>query len=68
MRTGKKNNIILLLTFDFSIKIIRYTELLDSERKFTISKQVLRSGTAIGALVREAQNARVFQISFINLK
>lgn len=57
MRTDKKDNAILKLTFDFSLKIIKYTETLEREKKFTIARQVLRSGTAIGALAREAQNA-----------
>jgi four helix bundle protein len=57
MRTDKKNNVILKLTFDFSIKIIKYAETLESERRFVIARQVIRSGTAIGALAREAQNA-----------
>ena len=31
--------------------------LLENKKEYVLSKQVLRSGTAIGALVREAQNA-----------
>ena len=57
MKSEKKNNIILKLTFEFSLKIIKYAEILDTEKKYTIAKQVLRSGTSIGALSREAQNA-----------
>ena len=57
MRSDKKDNVILKLTFDFSLKIIKYTETLEKEKKFTIARQILKSGTAIGALAREAQNA-----------
>ena len=57
MRTDKKDNIILKLTFDFSIKIISYTEYLESKKKYELARQLFRSGTAIGANVREAQNA-----------
>lgn len=57
MRKDKKDNLILNLTFKFSTKIIEYTEILVSEKKYVISKQLFRSGTAIGASVREAQNA-----------
>jgi four helix bundle protein len=53
----KPNNIILELTFDFSISVIEYCESLEVLRKFVIAKQLLRSGTSIGANVREAQNA-----------
>lgn len=53
----KKENLIVNLTFQFALKIIEYTELLDSQKKFVLAKQLLRSGTSIGANVREAQNA-----------
>ncbi len=53
----KKDNLILELTFKFSLKIIQYTEVLEQHKKFVIAKQILRSGTSIGASVREAQNA-----------
>lgn len=34
-----------------------YKFLLENKKEYVLGKQVLRSGTAIGALVREAQNA-----------
>lgn len=49
-------NRIMDLTFGFSLKIIKFTEELESSRKFAIANQLLRSGTSIGANVREAQN------------
>lgn len=54
---NNKENLIIDLTFQFSIEIIGFAELLESNRKFAIAKQVLRSGISIGASVREAQNA-----------
>ncbi len=48
---------IVDLTFDFSKAIINYSEKLETVRKFNLSNQLFRSGTAIGANVREAQNA-----------
>ena len=51
------NNPILKLSFDFSLMIIKYCELLDEGKKYIISKQILRSGTSIGANTMEAQNA-----------
>jgi len=45
------------LTFQFSLKIIEYSDLLNENRKFVFANQLLRSGTSIGANVREAQNA-----------
>jgi four helix bundle protein len=51
------NNLILDLTLNFALKIIDYSELLEENRKFVIARQLLKSGTSIGANVREAQNA-----------
>jgi four helix bundle protein len=50
-------NTILKITFDFSLLIIDYCDLLDTLRKYTISRQLLKSGTSIGANSMEAQNA-----------
>jgi four helix bundle protein len=57
MRSDKGKNLIVDLTFEFSLKIINYTSLLEKERKYVLARQLLRSGTSIGANVREAQNA-----------
>ncbi|SKC02434.1 four helix bundle protein [Soonwooa buanensis] len=52
-----KDNIILTKTFNFSLRIIKYCELLHEQKKFVISNQLLKSGTSIGANIREAQNS-----------
>lgn len=52
-----KDNVIVDLTFRFSLRIIEYAEKLEAERKYVVGRQLLRSGTSIGANVREAQNA-----------
>ena len=52
-----KDNVILKLTFEFAVDIVLYSEMLDSKQKYIIAKQILRSGTSIGANVKEAQNA-----------
>jgi len=52
-----KENIILKLTFEFAVAIVKYSEELDKVRKFSIANQILRSGTSIGANVKESQNA-----------
>lgn len=49
-------NRIVDLSFAFSLKIVAYTERLEELRKFVVSNQLLKSGTSIGANVREAQN------------
>ncbi|MBE9584132.1 four helix bundle protein [Mucilaginibacter sp. JRF] len=53
-----KPNLIVDLTYDFSLKIIEFTELLESNRKFNMANQLFRSGTSIGANVSEAQGAQ----------
>ena len=52
-----KSNLVVRKSIEFSLRIIRYTEFLQENRKYVIAKQLLRSGTAIGACVFEAQNA-----------
>ncbi len=43
----------------FSIRLIKLYKILTEERKeYILSKQLLRSGTAIGALIREAEHAQ----------
>ncbi|MEO7984051.1 MAG: four helix bundle protein [Bacteroidota bacterium] len=44
-------------SLDFGIEIVRFCELLDEKRKYVVSKQLLRSGTSVGANVFEAQHA-----------
>lgn len=43
-------------SYAFAIRIVKLSQYLQSEsREYVLSKQVLRSGTAIGALIREAE-------------
>ena len=45
-------------SFDFALRVVKLAKHLQEEQKeYVLSKQVLRSGTAIGALVREAEHA-----------
>ena len=45
-------------SYQFAIRIIKAYKYLSSEQKeFVLSKQMLRSGTAVGALIREAEHA-----------
>ncbi len=45
-------------SFKFAIEIIKlYKNLVVSKKEFVLSKQLLKSGTSVGALIREAQNA-----------
>ena len=54
----KRKDTIRELSYDFALRIIRLAKYIQEEKKeFILSKQVSRSGTAIGALVREGQYA-----------
>ncbi len=51
----KEDNVVLNKSKAFAIRIIRlYKYLCDDKKEFTLSKQLLRSGTSIGANVKEA--------------
>jgi four helix bundle protein len=52
-----KHNIITDKSFEFALKMIEFAEILNAEKKFVVSNQLLKSGTSIGANIREAQNA-----------
>ena len=52
-----KENIIVKLTFEFAIQIIEFVDMLEAKKKYVVGRQLLKSGTSIGANVREAQNA-----------
>ena len=52
-----KPNLIVDLTFKFSLGIIKFSEELQVLKKYNLANQLFRSGTSIGANVREAQGA-----------
>lgn len=53
---NKENNLIVQMTFNYSLGIIKYTEQLEALKKYNLANQLFRSGTSIGANVWEAQN------------
>lgn len=52
-----QENPILRETFEFAVLIVKFAEILEEKRKYVIARQIIRSGTSIGANVKEAQNA-----------
>ena len=53
-----KKNVVRDKSFAFALRIVKLNRYLQKEkREYVLSKQLLRSGTAIGALVREAEQA-----------
>lgn len=58
MMNTAKENALLTKSFAFAVRVVGLFKLLTGSRKeHVMSKQFLRSGTSVGALVREAQNA-----------
>ena len=53
----QEENLILKLTFQFALDIVAFCEILEQSRKYNLANQLFRSGTSIGANVREAQGA-----------
>ncbi len=54
-----KENIIQIKSFQFAVRIIKlYIHLSKTKKEFVLSKQILRSGTSIGANVEEAIGAQ----------
>lgn len=69
----KNDNVVVIKSKKFALRIINmYKYLCESKKEYTISKQVLRSGTSIGANIKEAirgQSKRDFYAKlYISLK
>jgi four helix bundle protein len=61
-----KENVIKDRSYAFALRVVKaYKFISEDKREFVLSKQMLRSGTAIGALVREAEQAQS-KADFIN--
>ena len=53
------DNIIEIKSFDFAVRIVNlYKHLAEDKNEYILSKQILRSGTSIGANVSEAQKGQ----------
>ena len=53
-----KKNIVKDKSFDFAIRIVKLYQYLTTEKnEYVLSKQLLRSGTSVGAMVRESEHA-----------
>ena len=53
-----KENVIKNKSFDFALQVIKlYKEVSENKKEYVMSKQLLRSGTGVWALVAEAEHA-----------
>jgi len=53
----ENENLIIKKSYDFALRIINVYKYLSNKKEFVLSKQLLKSGTSIGANVTEAQEA-----------
>ena len=51
------DNVIIDKSFKFAVRIVNFYKLLKNKKEYVLGKQILRSGTSIGANIREAHNA-----------
>jgi four helix bundle protein len=52
----ENKSVLKVKSYDFALRVVKLSQFLVLEKKeFVLSKQVLRSGTAVGALIREAE-------------
>lgn len=69
-----KSNVLKDKSYLFAIRIVKFYQYMKEEKKeFIISKQVVRSGTAIGALIEEAVQGEskpdfIHKLSIVNIK
>ena len=53
-----KQNIVKTKSFDFAVRVVNLSNFLKKEyREYSLSGQIIRSGTAVGALIREAEHS-----------
>jgi len=54
----RKENILRAKSFAFAVRIVKFHQFLkNKENDYALIRQILRIGTAIGALIRESENA-----------
>ncbi len=63
----KDNNIVQDKSYQFALRIVKlYKILIDKRKEYVLSKQLLRSGTAIGALIKEAEHGQSKEFTSIH--
>jgi len=53
-----KENVVKNKSFAFAVRVVKlYQYLCEQKKEFVLSKQLLRSGTSVGAMIRESEHA-----------
>lgn len=50
----RKDNVVVNKSTSFAVRIIALSDYLEEKRKFVLAKQILKSGTSVGANIRES--------------
>lgn len=54
-----RENVVKNKSFAFAVRVVKlYQFLCEQKKEFVLSKQLLRSGTSVGAMIREAEHAQ----------
>ncbi len=54
-----KENVVMNKSYAFALRTVKlYKYLVNEKKEYVLSKQLLRSGTSIGALIREGEHAQ----------
>ena len=58
MRNDSAGNVVLEKSYGFALQVIRLSSQLQKQNEFVLSRQLVRSGTSVGANIEEAQAAQ----------
>lgn len=61
-----KNNVFLLKTFEFSLKIMDYTEILQENRKYVLANQILIRNHQLGPIQKKLRMPKTKLILYIS--
>ncbi len=50
----KKDNVVVNKSTSFAIRIIALSDFLEGKRRYVLARQILKSGTSVGANIRES--------------
>lgn len=55
---SREENVVLRKSYEFALSVVEFCRVMQRDKEFVLSRQLLRSGTSIGANVEEAQAAQ----------
>jgi four helix bundle protein len=58
LRSMQRSNVIKDKSFELAVKMVKLAIELQQKKEFVLSRQIIRSGSSVGAMVREADVAK----------